>query len=181
MAGEGPSIAVAGGRRAALGLRERQTLLVGVLLAILSALLVWYCSAAAADEGFEALRRRGAALARLVALLSEPSLSGAGSDPQRLVDRLGGEEDVAFLELVDPAGAVLAEGGSAGTPVGDALAPLPADAARAPFDRSDLVKGLQGQRLYLFTYPVRRRGEERPPAASGRAGRATGLGPTSAS
>ncbi len=181
MAGEGPTIAVASGRRTALGLRERQTLLVGVLLALLSALLVWYCAAAASDENFEALRRRGTALARLVALLSEASLSGAGSDPQRLVDRLGGEEDLAFLELVDPAGGVLAEGGSAGAPVGDVLASLPADAARAPFDRSDLVRGAHGQPLYLFTYPVRRRGEERAPAVGGRTGPAIGLGPASAS
>ena len=181
MAGEGPTIAVASGRRAALGLRERQTLLVGVLLALLSALLVWYCSTAASDENFEALRRRGTALARLVALLGEASLSGAGSDPQRLIDRLGGEEDLAFLELVDPAGSVLAEGGSAGAPVGDALASLPADAARAPFDRSDLVKGAHGEPLYLFTYPVRRRGEERAPAVGGRPGPAVGLGPASAS
>ncbi len=187
MAAESSSGRIAGhGRSTMVGLRRWQTLGVGGILVLISALLLWFCSTALAEQSFESLRQRGIALARFLALTSEASLkSGGPDDLQAAFDRLGGEGDLVYAELVDPDGTILAEGGATSRPSEETLAARPVSAARAPSGPSDLIPGPRGEPLYLFTCPVRRRGEERAPATGSPpgppAGVPEGLGPRSAS
>ena len=167
-------------RSAALGLRQWQTLGVGAILALVSTLLLGIFSAALADQSFESLRQRGLSLARFLALAGEaPLAAGRGEDLQTLFDRIGGERDLVYAEIVDADGNVVAESGSAVRPADEFLGIRGASAGRAPAARADLVPATEGGPLYLFSVPVRRRGEERGPAPTAPGDRAPkGGGPT---
>jgi len=166
MASNGASDGTAIRRRsAALGLRQLQTLGVGAVLALVSGVLLGIFSAALADQSFDALRQRGLSLARFLALAGEaPLAAGRGEDLQTLFDRIGGESDLVYAEIVDADGNAVAETGSAVRPAEEFLEIRAASAGRAPAGRDDLVPAAEGGPLYLFSVPVRRRAEERRPA-----------------
>ncbi len=159
-----------------------QTLGVGAVLTVVAALLIWFYTMAVSERSFEALRQRGISLARLMAQVSEGPLAAAGrSDPQTTLDRLSGQEDLVYAAVVDGAGTVIGESGPGARAAGALLIGRPQGAARLPATRSDCLVDPYGERLYVFSVPVTRRGDgrapsvEEPPIADG------GLGPRSAS
>src|SRR3989338_6624537 len=88
------------------GLRHKLVLGAGLLLAALGAALVWAGTFAIDRRAFESMRQRGLFRPRLPALAAgdplEPAPSG-GLAP--LVDRLAGDPDLAYVEIVDRDGA----------------------------------------------------------------------------
>jgi len=108
----------------------------------------------AEERAFEEMRRQGLAVARLISLAAGgPAPAGEPQRLERLIDRIAADGDPVHVEIVGGDGAVLAEGGiRARRPVYGLRGPAPV--IRGPRDRGELVKGIDGQDLYLFTYPV---------------------------
>ncbi|MEK7284210.1 MAG: methyl-accepting chemotaxis protein, partial [Acidobacteriota bacterium] len=152
------------------GLHHRLVLGAGLLLAALGAALVWAGTAAIDRRAFESMRQRGLFLARLVALAAGDTLETARSGGLvPLVDRLAGDPDLAYVEIVDRDGAVLATGGAEGR--------RPVYAARGvplvPAGRDDRVRGVSGEPLYVFSFPIQVAAPGRDPqAVAARAGEA---------
>jgi methyl-accepting chemotaxis protein len=159
------------------GLHHRLVLGAGLLLAALGAALVWAGTAAIDRRAFESMRQRGLFLARLVALAAGDTLEtprSGGLAP--LVDRLAGDPDLAYVEIVDRDGAVLATGGAEGF--------RPVYAARGvplvPAGRDDRVRGVSGEPLYVFSFPIQVAAPGRPPFPGLEAAGGSGFGPRSA-
>lgn len=171
-------------RRARLALRHRLILVIGALLTALTSFLVLSYAGAVAVQSFEVMRQRGLALARFLASTGEVSLvRDEGRGLQEVFDRLGGDGDLVYLELVDPAGRILAEGGSASRPPQCAVFDRAVGVTRAPAGRADSVRGLLGEPLYLFTFPILARpGIDAGPSRAAVPGEASpeGLGPRQA-
>jgi methyl-accepting chemotaxis protein len=170
---------MAGGLR---GARRAQVLAAGALLAALATLLVLAQTAAVADLVFETLRQRGLSLARFLALSSEAALrDGRSADLQGLLARSGGDEDLVYLEAVDAAGNLLAERGSSVRPPAFALFDRSVGASRAPAARADVVTGLRGEPLYVFSVPIESDAATgAPPGAEAPQAAGPGLGPRTA-
>ncbi len=172
--------------RVGFGLCGRQTLVTGAVLAILGAFLVLAYTSAVADQVFDALRLRGVSLARfLAAACAEAVQAGGEPDLAELVDRLATDEDLVHLELVDAQGHPLAEGGPGQRPPAYALFDRTIGVPRAPAGRSDTVRGLLGEPVYIFSFPIAGGGGTAPrieTAAPGAppAGAAGAIGPRSA-
>jgi methyl-accepting chemotaxis protein len=162
-------------------LRRAQALGVGGILAGLAALLIWLSATAVTERSFSALRDRGAALARFLALTGEAALSGeGGGDLQEVLDRVASEGGLVYVGVIDPEGAVLAEAGPSERPASGALAERATGALRAPLDADDIVPGTARAPLYLFTYPLRRRGPDRPAGLAPQAREGSPFGPRAA-
>lgn len=159
-----------------------QTLGVGAVLTVLVALLIGFYTSAVTARSFEALRQRGISLARLVAQAGEGALAtGARADPQAILERFSGQDDLVYVAMVDGAGTVVGESGPGARAAGVLLGGRPEGAVRLPASRSDRLLDQNGERLYLFTIPVTRRGEERSPSFEATPIVDGGLGPRSAS
>ena len=172
-----------GTRRPRLGLRHKQILGIGLLLSALTALLVLSYASALSAQSFEVMRQRGIALSRFLDLTGEVSMArDERGGLQEIFDRLGGDGDLVHLELVDPSGRVLAEGGSASRPPQYALFDRDIGLTRAPSGRDDTARGILGEPLYLFTFPIRSRAREPegPERAGAPGGPDQGFGPRSA-
>ncbi|MEK7799987.1 MAG: hypothetical protein AAB297_09190, partial [Acidobacteriota bacterium] len=159
------------------GLHHRLVLGAGLLLAALGAALVWAGTAAIDRRAFESMRQRGLFLARLVALAAGDTLETARSGGLvPLVDRLAGDPDLAYVEIVDRDGAVLATGGAEGR--------RPVYAARGvplvPAGRDDRVRGVSGEPLYVFSFPIQVAAPGEPPFPGPDAPGGSGFGPRSA-
>lgn len=157
-----PSAVASPGDGFVLGLRHKLVLGAGLLLAALSAALVWAGTAAIDRRAFESMRQRGLVLARLLALASGDTLEAARSGGLApLVDRVAGDADLAYVEIVDRDGAVLAEGVSAGRRPVYATRGVPL----APGGRDDRVQGVSGEPLYVFSFPIQVTAPGRAPQA----------------
>ena len=159
------------------GLHHRLVLGAGLLLAALGAALVWAGAAAIDRRAFESMRQRGLFLARLAALAAGDTLETAPSGGLApLVDRLAGDPDLAYVEIVDRDGAVLATGGAEGR--------RPVYAARGvplvPAGRDDRVRGVSGEPLYVFSFPIQVAAPGEPPFPGPDAPGGSGFGPRSA-
>jgi methyl-accepting chemotaxis protein len=185
-AASSPNPAASRASRIGLGLCGRQTLVTGAVLAALAAALVLSYTSAVADQAFDALRLRGVSLARFLAAASAEGVQAGGeADLGALVDRLATDEDLVHLELVDAQGRPLAEGGPGQRPPAYALFDRTIGMPRAPAGRSDTVRGLLGEPIYIFSFPITGGAGETAPrmeaapgaAASGAPG---ALGPRSA-
>jgi methyl-accepting chemotaxis protein len=164
------------------GLRHKLVLAVGLLLAASSAGVIALCAATVHERDFETMRRRGVALARLLALAAGDALEeGRAGAVKPLLDGVAGDGDLVHVEVLDREGNVLAEGGAPGRRPVYALREGAARVPRAPLARGDRAADLLGEPLYIFTFPVRRPAagtldyRSLPPPAE-----ATGLGPASA-
>jgi len=123
----------------------------GILLAGLGALVVWAGTCAIDRLGFESMRQRGAALARLLALASEQTPDRPGSTGARpLLEKIAGASDLVYVEIVDRNGTVVAEGGASGSRPVYASRGVPV----APEGRDDRTPGVSGEPLYIFSYPI---------------------------
>jgi methyl-accepting chemotaxis protein len=154
------------------GLGHKLVLGAGVLLAALSATLIWAGASLVDRRAFESMRQRGLFLARLVALSGRESLETSGTAGlTQLVARLAGEGDLVHVEIVDRDGNVLAEGGSSERRPIYAARGLP----QVPAGRGDRVQGVSGEPLYVFVFPMQiaAPGPEPMPLAQG----GSGIGP----
>jgi len=133
----------------------------GLLLALLSAVLVLAGTSALDRRAFASMRQRGIALARLLALAAGESSDGSGvADLKALLERVTGDGELVYAEIVDGEGAVVAEAGIETSRPIYAARGLPV----APLDRDDRIAGFGGEPLYLFTFPIGVRDLE-PPAS----------------
>ncbi|MBI4168539.1 MAG: hypothetical protein HY510_01230, partial [Acidobacteria bacterium] len=143
--------------RWAPGLRHKLVLAVGLLLAASSAGVIALCAGTVHERGFETMRRRGVALARLLALAAGDALEeGRAGAVKPLLDGVAGDGDLVHVEVLDRGGNVLAEGGAPGRRPVYALREGAARVPRAPLARGDRAADLLGEPLYIFTFPVRR-------------------------
>ncbi len=155
-----PSVVMVPERRIASGLRLKLVSGAGLFLAVLSAALVWAGTVIIDRREFESMHTRGLFLARLVALVSGESLEAERSGGlASVVAPLTADGELAYVEIVDQDGAVLAEAGPAGK--------RPVYAARGvplvPAGRDDRVRGVSGEALYVFSFPIRAAGPAREP------------------
>ncbi len=146
---EGPEPAAIAARLFVPRLTRRLILAAGLLLAGLGALVVWAGTCAVDRIGFESMRQRGAALARLLALASEQAVDRSASAGP-LLDKIAGASDLVYVEIVDRDGAILAEGGASGSRPVYASRGVPV----APQSRDDRTPGVSGEPLYIFSYPI---------------------------
>ncbi|HKB08418.1 MAG TPA: methyl-accepting chemotaxis protein [Candidatus Polarisedimenticolia bacterium] len=132
----------------------------GLLLALLSAVLVLAGTSALDRRAFASMRQRGIALARLLAVAAGESSEGSGAaDLKALLERVTGDGELVYAEIVDGEGAVVAEAGVAASRPIYAARGLPV----APLDRDDRIAGFGGEPLYLFTFPIGARDLGPPP------------------
>src|SRR4029077_4970269 len=141
----------------------------GFLLALLSAVLVLEGTSSIDRRAFASMRLRGIALARLLALASGESSDRSGAEGMKaLLDRVTGDGELVYAEIVDREGVVVAEAGvPAARPVYAARFVAPARPAagapslpRAPPARKHKIAGLGGEPLFLFTFPIELRRPE---------------------
>jgi methyl-accepting chemotaxis protein len=182
----GDEIATSDTTRATSGfassLPRKLALAVGAVLAVSCAGAIVLCATTVHERGFETMRRRGVALARLLAVAAGEEISeGRAGSLKPLLDGVVGDGELVHVEILDRQGNVLAESGTTGHRPVYSLREEAARVPRAPFGRGDRAVDLQGEPLYLFIFPVRRPGARDPdhPGLPPPAG-TTGLGPASA-
>src|SRR5262245_25770449 len=92
----------------ALGLRI--VLGSGLLLLLLATVLVVSGTSAISRQGFDSMRRRGLAVARILALAAANSGDPQGAGRLRpLIDQIATDGDLVYVGIVDRDGAVVAE------------------------------------------------------------------------
>ncbi len=164
-----------------LSLRTKQSLSIGGVVAVLAGILVSLSLAVLTEHSFRMMRQRGLILARMLALSGENSFGGDGDALlRRALERLGEEDGLVHAEVVDAAGQILAEIGGGHRPPQFASLERVVDAPRAPTRRTDTVRGLLGEPLYVFTVPIVRRTAGPLAIESGPRGDGSGIGPRSA-
>ncbi|MGH9796697.1 MAG: methyl-accepting chemotaxis protein [Candidatus Polarisedimenticolia bacterium] len=166
------------------GVRWRLTGAAGGLLALSSAVLVAAGAGELERRSFETMRLRGASLARLLASTAAVAIEEGGQERLReLLQSVTWDGSLAYLEVADRGGSVVAEAGAGDQrPIyavqGAGTVPL------GPAGREDRVIGLYGDPLYVFRFPIRGRSERPEPglvAGSGTPGTgAPSLGPRTA-
>ncbi len=155
---------------------------IAAVLAVLSALLVGFYTAAVSERSFDALRQRGISLARLVAQVSAGTGTAPGRiDPETILDQLSGQEDLVYAAVVDGSGRVLGESGPGARAASLLLAGRPVSGVRMPGSRSDWIVDPLGERVYLFSVPITGRRNGRAPSMQPAAVPEEGLGARSAS
>src|SRR5260221_14698241 len=80
---------------------------IAAVLAVLSALLVGFYTAAVSERSFDALRQRGISLARLVAQVTAGTGTAPGRiHPETIPDQLSGQEELGYAALGGGSGRV---------------------------------------------------------------------------
>jgi methyl-accepting chemotaxis protein len=143
---------------------------------------------ASSQQAFETMRQRGVALARLIAAGGGESLdAGAGdfaaagaTDLETVLDRITGDDDLIYVEVVDAGGRPVAEGGLAARRPAYDFPERGIGIPRAPAGPEDVARGVLGEPLYIFTFPIHGRSSDEAPQAAAAPGSRAGLGIDSA-
>ncbi len=163
---------------------------VAVCVTLLGAALVRSTS----QQAFETMRQRGVALARLIAAGGGDSLAagqgaaaaeaiaatGGAAGLEAILDQITGDEDLVYVEVVDPGGRPVAEGGLAARRPAYDFPERGIGIPRSPAGPEDVARGVLGEPLYIFTFPIHLTLRDEAPQAAAEPGRNTGLGPDSA-
>jgi len=174
-------------------LRHKLTFGVGGIVAACAALLGAALVRASSQQVFETMRQRGVALARLIAAGGGDALAAGAADRgttgavefpmtaavdlDAILDRITGDEDLVYVEVVDAGGRPVAEGGlTARRPAYD-FPERGIGIPRSPAGPEDVARGVLGEPLYLFTFPIHRRTSDEVPQTATQTEPTTGRGP----